>query len=289
MIAKQQLKELRGHISWKKDEMIEQDLIISRALIALYNNEHIRNTLVFRGGTALNKLYLKPPQRYSEDIDFVQLKTAPIGPTLRAISQVMDPWLTIHKTKITRRGVKIFYSFDNVQGVQSKLKIEINTREHFQVEPLQKMPFFLQSSWFSGNTTITVYSLEEMMATKLRVLYQRRKGRDLFDVWYVFSNKMVNYKKVIDIFRQYAQYNKETISSRGFLQNMKEKYENEDFRYDMDSLLPSGKEWDFEAAFKYVKDHILQMGVNGLFFYPEYITSCLSFLKIIPLATSIAS
>ena len=50
-------------------EQIEQDLMISRALVDLYD------ALVFRGGTVLNKLFVNPSAKYSEDIDFVQRKS----------------------------------------------------------------------------------------------------------------------------------------------------------------------------------------------------------------------
>ena len=42
------------------------------------------------------------------------------------------------------------------------------------------------------------------MATKLRALYQRCKGRDLFDLWYVASQKLINLDRVINIFNQYC-------------------------------------------------------------------------------------
>ena len=47
----------------------------------------ISEALVFRGGTALNKLFLKPPSRYSEDIDFVQKNADPIGNLLRCFAE----------------------------------------------------------------------------------------------------------------------------------------------------------------------------------------------------------
>ncbi len=79
MIPEFCLTEWRQEVPWVEDYQVEQDLIISRALINLYENPKIRNTLVFRGGTALHKLYIKPAARYSEDIDFVQIDSAPIG------------------------------------------------------------------------------------------------------------------------------------------------------------------------------------------------------------------
>ncbi len=59
--------------------------------------------------------------------------------------------------------------------VTLRLKIEINTREHFTIHGFQQHPFAIKSRWFTGNTTILTYSLEELLGTKLRALYQRKK------------------------------------------------------------------------------------------------------------------
>ena len=86
----------------------------------------------------------------------------------------------------------------------AKLKIEINTTEHFQVLPLKTIPFSMDSGWFKGAADIITYEMDELMATKLRALYQRRKGRDLFDVWYVATHELINLSRVFDIFSKYC-------------------------------------------------------------------------------------
>ena len=61
--------------------MVEQDLVISRALVEMYSVPELADLLAFRGGTALYELHLRPPARYSEDIDLVQFQPEPIGET----------------------------------------------------------------------------------------------------------------------------------------------------------------------------------------------------------------
>ena len=75
---------------WQRKSQIEQDLIICRALCALYNNEYLSEHLAFRGGTMLNKIYLNPQPRYSEDIDLVQINTEPIKETIDKIRSVLS-------------------------------------------------------------------------------------------------------------------------------------------------------------------------------------------------------
>lgn len=64
MIPGNFIQRWRTNVQWQTPAQVEQDLIISRTLVNLYNDPHISEALVFRGGTALNKLFLKPPSRY---------------------------------------------------------------------------------------------------------------------------------------------------------------------------------------------------------------------------------
>lgn len=60
-----------------------------------------------------------------------------------------------------------------------RLKVEINTREIEAYDPPQTMLLRVDNPWFTGETGIPTFSREEMLATKLRALLQRDKGRDL--------------------------------------------------------------------------------------------------------------
>ena len=239
MIPEDFIEGWRKIVPWQMDEQIEQDLIISRALVDLYNDPHIKEALVFRGGTALNKLFIDPPARYSEDIDFVQKNPDPIGQTIDAIRQLLKPWMGYPKWKITQRGAKLIYKYESANQIPAKLKIEINTTENFQVLPLKTVPFSTNSEWFKGNADIITYEIDELMATKLRALYQRRKGRDLFDVWYAVDRKLINLDKVFDIFFEYNAYNNVKISGEDFIKNIELKKNHREYNMDMDVLLNS--------------------------------------------------
>ena len=246
-----------NHVKWQTPDQIEQDLIISRALVDLYNDPHIKDALVFRGGTALNKLFINPPARYSEDIDFVQKNADPIGQTIDAIRALLKPWLGDPKWKITQRSAKLIYKYESINKSASKLKIEINTTEHFQVLPLKKVPFSMDSDWFKGTADIITYEMDELMATKLRALYQRRKGRDLFDIWYVATNELINLNRVFDIFSKYCAYNDVQISREEFIKNLDQKKDNRDFHVDMSLLLPSKLHWNFDEAYQFVVANVI--------------------------------
>ena len=74
MIPKFAIDQWNSLVPWTDRHKVEQDLLICRALVAIYSDEYLAHHLAFRGGTALHKLYLHPQPRYSEDIDLSRLK-----------------------------------------------------------------------------------------------------------------------------------------------------------------------------------------------------------------------
>ncbi len=90
MIPQAYITEWSHVAPWPTDEQVEQDLVISRALVAIYSDDFLAERLAFRGGTALHKLYLQPQPRYSEDIDLVQVQSEPIKPTIQRLQKILD-------------------------------------------------------------------------------------------------------------------------------------------------------------------------------------------------------
>lgn len=262
MIPEIYIEQWRLYAPWQSLVMIEQDLVISRALIELFNQPLVQSSLVFRGGTALNKLYIKPPARYSEDIDLVQIRAEPIGKVINAIRDRLDKWLGEPKRKLTERSAKLIYRYQAIDGTPAKLKIEINTTEHFHVQPLKIQKYEVNSEWFQGTTDIVTYQLEELMGTKLRALYQRRKGRDLFDLWYTAHKNMVNVNLVVSIFSDYCKYNNALISRAMFEESMFLKKQHRDFQSDILFLLVPEINWDFSTAVQLVEKEFIEK-LNG--------------------------
>jgi predicted nucleotidyltransferase component of viral defense system len=72
LIPASYIQEWRGKAPWPDSRLIEQDLIITRALCDLFSSPALAGKIAFRGGTAINKLLFQKPLRHSEDIDLVQ-------------------------------------------------------------------------------------------------------------------------------------------------------------------------------------------------------------------------
>ena len=208
MIPRADITAWRQEAPWTTDAMVEQDLMISRALVEIFNHPLLSKTLVFRGGTALHKLYLKPAYRYSEDIDLVQIEPGPIGPVFDAIRELLTPWLGEPKRKQGKDIVTLTFTTESeIPPVESlRLKIEINAREHFHAMDLEEMPYGVSSNWFQAQCRIRTYCLEELLGTKMRALYQRRKGRDLYDLWLGLEIGQADPGGIVQCFQKYMQH-----------------------------------------------------------------------------------
>jgi predicted nucleotidyltransferase component of viral defense system len=114
-----------------------------------------------------------------------------------------------------------------------RLKVEIDTREHFAVLGFKARRFQLASPWVSGETEITTYRLEELLGTKLRALYQRRKGRDLFDFWLALRDHAVDPEEAVNCFHRYLRHSNLTTSRAHFERNLALKMQDAAFLEDV--------------------------------------------------------
>jgi predicted nucleotidyltransferase component of viral defense system len=103
---------------------------------------------------------------------------------METLRSVLDPWLGAPRWKQSEDSVTFVYRFasEDTPPINMRLKVEINSREHFAVHGFKRVPFSVSSRWFEGACEIGTYELDELLGTKLRALYQRKKGRDLFDL-----------------------------------------------------------------------------------------------------------
>lgn len=259
MIPRRYIEEWKAFAPWPNDAQVEQDLIIERALVEMFSDEIIRNSLAFRGGTALHKIFMKPQVRYSEDIDLVQITAGPINPVLIRIREKLKFLGLKRSVKQNENNNTIVYRFDSEipPVISLRLKIEINCREHFHVLGVKEVPFRVENTWFTGTCTIISYELEELLGTKLRALYQRRKGRDLFDLYWAITNNNLNFEKLIYCYREYMEFVvKQLPTKKMFLLNMDEKINDPEFTGDIFGLLRPGVQYDNKEAYEVVKSII---------------------------------
>jgi predicted nucleotidyltransferase component of viral defense system len=260
MIPKPFIAKWQSQAPWKEFAQVEQDLVISRALIEIFSDDFLNNHLAFRGGTALHKLYLHPAPRYSEDIDLVQIKAGPIKPIMKRLGDILTFFDQPRRTQIRGHGAKALYRFTSeYEGFPLRLKLEINCKEHFNVLEWVNFPFKVESDWFTGSTNLRTYSINELLGTKLRALYQRSKGRDLFDLYYARRYKTIDIDEIIHCFKGYMEYatGNRAPSQKEFLLNIEQKEQNPDFTGDMEALLRPEITYNQNEAFNWLKSEII--------------------------------
>lgn len=244
---------------WSRNELVEQDMLICRALITIYTDPFLAETLAFRGGTALHKLYLSPQPRYSEDIDLVQMAAAPIKKTIDHLRNALA-FLGEPKTfRSAHNNTLVFQVSSEIQPrMPMRIKIEINCIEHFAHLGWTHTPFRMNSPWFEGSCQITTYSLDELLGTKLRALYQRRKGRDLFDIFYALTNAATQPKSIVECFQRYMNESHVTPPTRReFESNLLAKISNPDFIGDTTGILRPDISYSPHEAHSIIIEHFI--------------------------------
>lgn len=242
MIPAQNIVAWSNVVPWADQRQVEQDLIISRAIIDIFTDPVLRQELRFRGGTALNKLHFQAPLRYSEDIDLVRTSAGPIGPILDRLRLVLEPWLGRAQFDQSPAAPKFRFRVEaeDGSGAPIRLKVEINTREIEAFDPPVHISLAVENPWFTGEAAVATFSPEEMLATKLRALLQRDKGRDLYDLAHALETfDELDTRHVAKLFGRYLDLSGQSISRAQAQERMFAKLANPRFLTDMRPLLPA--------------------------------------------------
>ena len=259
MIPRAHITAWRKSAPWPDNTHVEQDLVLSRALVEMSNRPLVAEQAVLRGGTALHKLFFEPPARYSEDIDLVQRAAGPIGPLINDLRATLDPWLGTPKWKAGHGRFTLYYRFDTSFApiVRMRVKLEVNTREHFAVSGFTSRELSVSNPWFSGSAEVATYHLSELLSTKLRALYQRKKGRDLFDLALGLDHPEVDHNELVATFQQYMAFGKTAVTRAQFEANMEGKMTDRAFLDDVPRLLRTGLDYDPCEAWARVHDALI--------------------------------
>lgn len=259
MIPEFAIREWNEQVPWTESEQVEQDLLICRALTEIYKDEYLASHLAFRGGTALHKLFLAPQPRYSEDIDLVQVNAEPIKETYDRI-RVALAFLGEPKVKQKKHNNTLIFRVESEipPVVPIHLKVEINCKEHFHVLPMQEIPFSVSNKWYNGECKVLTYQLDELAGTKLRALYQRRKGRDLYDLYKVLATTDVNTDNVLTCYQKYMDFVVDHIPTyKEFILNMENKMLDDEFLGDTRQLLRPDEDFDPQQGYELVRSMLI--------------------------------
>lgn len=221
---------------WVTRAQVEQDLLLSRLIVEIASHPYLGLELVFRGGTCLHKLHLGQARRYSEDLDYVRSTATGIGPMTTALTSLGEQLGFEVRTSVGRHP-KVFFRTEATDGSRLRLKIEVNTYERSPAEPLVLVPFAVSSAWFTGEGQVRTFTPAELVATKIRALYQRKKGRDLFDLWLALTEMGLTGAALVAAF---GPYRPDGLTTATAVANLRRKLDDSEFR---DDLLPLVGDW----------------------------------------------
>lgn len=244
MIPRAFIIEWSSRVGWPTLEQVEQDLVLSRLIVEIANDPYLGDELVFRGGTCLHKLHLSPPARYSEDLDYVRRSAGGLARFTGAMTAIGERLGMEVRTQVAAQPkVYLRAPFESGSGVM-RIKIEVNTHERFPSQVLIRPRYDVDSQWFRGHADVQTYRTAELVATKLRALYQRSKGRDLFDLWLAVTRLGLRPNDIVEC---YAPYRPERYTARVAELNLRAKLKDHDFRNDLNPLVAQWPE-DYEMA-----------------------------------------
>ncbi len=207
---------------------------MSRLIVEIANHPLLGDELVFRGGTCFHQLWLGRPWRYSEDLDYVRRSAGGVGDVLDALREVADAVGFDRVQTDVRRHPKARLDSTFLNGARMRIKIEMNTYERSPARPTTRVPFAISSPWFEGSAEVKSFAVEELVATKIRALYQRRKGRDLFDMWLALEEANLSPQAIGAAFEPYRP---EGWTRALALENLAAKLVDQRFTTDLDNLV----------------------------------------------------
>lgn len=239
---------------WPTREQVEQDLLLSRAICAIASDRYLGDELVFRGGTALHKLHLEKPYRYSEDLDYVRNSASGIAPLTQALTHLGTELGFEVRTRVGTHP-KVYWRTTAETGVPLRIKIEINTHERSPALSPIRHHYQVDSSWWNGSAQVLTFRPAELVATKIRALYQRSKGRDLFDLWLALDHLGL---APDDILAAFSPYRPDGLTSHRAQANLARKLTDPTFRGDLDPLVTAKPaNYDIDTAAELVTDRLL--------------------------------
>lgn len=219
--------------------VVEKEIALSAALKAI-SESHLKKHLVFKGGTAIKKVYFKEA-RFSEDLDFSVFKTAK-GECVDMLRDALEgkgiKGIEFEKIEEeeTSAGLKTSVRFIGPLAHPQRIRFDLSFRDNLVEEPTRRRVI---DSYGFGPAELQVMSREEILAEKLHALDSRSAARDLYDVWFLFGKGVEVDGEVLE--RKFAYYD-EKFDTKKTIENSRKSKEN--WTRDLRHLLRELPEYD---------------------------------------------
>jgi predicted nucleotidyltransferase component of viral defense system len=276
-LTKRDILEHQQAVPWPNLRQVEQDLLLCQAMILLFNDDFLQTQIAMRGGTLLHKVHLPPASRYSEDIDLVIVGDRPDDHISKAIRRVMattlgkpsfsaweDIKLAVRNAVRPSKVLREIYHIPSIAdpgGKALEIVLEVNATERNPYQPIAQLPFSLQLRNQTHQAMLRGFDIHEMLGTKMRALFQRTRGRDLFDLYWALTQSPVPVEpaSIINAFQHYMRQEQSQAGRADFIEAMQIKLADKGFLSDMNPLLRTGLAYDPKTAGDYVIQHLLML------------------------------
>jgi len=275
-ITRQDILAHQSVVPWPAQRQVEQDLLLCQAIVALFDDKFLSSQIAMRGGTILHKVHLAPAARYSEDIDLVVVGTRPGKHIHLAIRRVLtdvlgEPTITawakiglaLRNAVKPSRILRMTYSIPSIIGPSQPLIIvvEANVTERKPHRAVVEIPFSFPFRDKPVQTRIRGFDIHEMLGTKMRALFQRKRGRDLFDLYWALTKSPtpVKPREIIASFKYYMDSEGKKAGRDEFISILEDQLKDRGFCSDTKPLLRTDISYDPQVAGSYVKSHLLKL------------------------------
>jgi predicted nucleotidyltransferase component of viral defense system len=188
--------------------LAEKNYVNSWILYTIYTGP-FDESLVFKGGTALSKLYFPELWRFSEDLDFTATKPLSdvIGDlddalsAIEAASGITFSLISVHEAGDPVEYVQLKIQYDAVLGQKNTTDIDITFNEPVIFPVVDHEHRYEDVPVVS----IPAYSIEEVFVEKLRSLYQRARARDYYDIYRLLDQEEFDDRVIYAALRRKAQ------------------------------------------------------------------------------------
>nr|MBU1327610.1 nucleotidyl transferase AbiEii/AbiGii toxin family protein [Candidatus Omnitrophota bacterium] len=193
------------------EEIIEKDYLIELILFCFTKDGFFKERLVFRGGTALKKVYF-PDYRFSEDLDFLVDDKENLIEYEQRINEFLavinskypfrlDKRLDLHKDRL--QFFILYDIFTEIKAVK-ELKVDI-LRDSFTPSYQTRRVLYSYQEFEKENLSLKTYRLESVVSDKIsRILDVDNEPRDIYDLWYLLKLELDVIKIKIELKKRYG-------------------------------------------------------------------------------------
>lgn len=187
--------------------IIEKDYALSIVLMLLSRTK-LKDKLVFKGGTAIKKVYFRKA-RFSEDLDFT-VEDAEPKEILEELNKILDnkeiAGIRFGKFEHekTTAGLQLALKFTGLLEYPQRIRFDFSFRENAIMPPIERAVF---DDYLLGETKIRALPIDELFAEKIHAAFSRTAARDLYDIWFLLKNDVKPCEELIQ--KKFAYYSEE--------------------------------------------------------------------------------